>query len=131
MNGRIENCINYGTVSSYEKVGGLSGSLALVTGASFIYKNDVINSINLGIVYSKNQALCGAIGGESGTNGNLTGSYWDAQLLPISAIAGLSSDGLNGANTNILTSGEALEGYDTQLWDFKAGKYPALKAHAI
>lgn len=130
MNGRIENCINYGTVSSYEKVGGLSGSLALVTGASFIYKNDVINSINLGIVYSKNQALCGAIGGESGTNGNLTGSYWDAQLLPISAIAGLSADGLNGANTNILTSGEALEGYDTRLWDFKAGKYPALKARA-
>lgn len=128
MNGRLENCINYGTVTSSSRVGGLSGSLSKVTGTSYAYKNDVVNCINVGMVYSENLASCGAIGGDGGTDGTVSGTYWDAQLLPLAAAGNAGAAGMEGVDTSVLTSGNALEGYDADIWDFTAGQYPALKS---
>lgn len=129
MSGRLENCINYGTVSGHVKTGGLSGTMASVSG-SFQYKNDFVNCINVGMVYCDEAASCGALGGVSGTSGTVTGNYWDAQLLPLAAVANTGAEGMNGVATSVLISGEAPESYDTEVWDFKAGEYPALKAFA-
>lgn len=127
MSGRLENCVNYGTVTGNERIGGISGSLDKPSG-SFAYFNDVVNCINLGMVYSNDWAKAGAFGGVSGTNGEVKGNYWDSQMLPIAAAANAGIEGINGATTATLTSGTPLEGYDTEIWNFAPGVYPALKA---
>lgn len=129
MCGRLENCINYGTVIADIKSGGLTGRLDKVTG-SFKYKNDMVNCINLGMVYCDEKATGGAMAGLSGTDGVVSGNYWDAQLLPLEAVSNTGAEGMQGVLTSVLTSGTPLEGYDATVWDFKAGMYPTLKAWA-
>lgn len=129
MSGRLENCVNYGTVSGNDRIGGLSGTVAKQTG-NFVYLNDVVNCINLGMVYSDNTVACGAIGGVSGSDGVITGNYWDVQLLPLAAVANTGAAGMTGVNTQILTSGTVLEGYDAEVWDFTAGLYPTIRKFA-
>jgi len=127
MTGRIDNCINYGTVTGNDRVGGLTGNMAHATG-NFIYYNDVVNSINLGIVYCADVTQSGAIGGVSGSTAEVSGNYFDKQIIPLKAAGNASAKGIEGVETSKLVSGTPLDGYDAALWDFQAGLYPSLKA---
>ncbi|MDE7406934.1 MAG: hypothetical protein K2M76_00820, partial [Muribaculaceae bacterium] len=75
MNGRLENCVNYGTVTADNRVGGLSGSISSWPSGS--YHNDVVNCMSFGIVYVTDAARTGALGGATGSTGDISNNYWD------------------------------------------------------
>ena len=127
--GKIENSINYGTVTGNDRVGGISGTIENNTG-NFIYHNSVMNTINVGMVYSASPTTTGAFGGLNGSTDVISNNYYDSQLLPIPAAGNASMKGIEGVETSVLTSGTLLEGYDADLWDFSKGLYPSLKAFA-
>ncbi|MFA4045868.1 MAG: hypothetical protein K1V83_02885 [Prevotella sp.] len=125
----IKNCMNYGTVyAENDNAGGLSGALA-ATATTGVGKDDVFTSINVGTVYCGNSATIGAIGGLAGTK-TCKDVYWDAQLIPLKANSNADAEGMTGVETDVLTSGTALENFDASLWDFTKGMYPALKQFA-
>ena len=92
----------------------------------------MINCVNFGTVFSGDAATNGAMaGGESqSTSQDIRGNYWDIQILDIPADANADHEGMTGVATSFLTSGTALEGFDTEVWKFEAGKYPVLKLFA-
>ena len=133
--GHFVNCVNAGTVSAQiKRAGGITGywSPVSATSTASYYKNDMINCINYGTVFTADAATMGAMaGGESqSTSEEISGNYWDKQLLDIAADCNAEHAGMTGVETSVLTSGKALEGYDTQVWQFEAGKYPVLKQFA-
>lgn len=124
----MKNCINYGTVYAQKNyAGGLAG--ALPSGTAGVGKDDVLTSINVGMAYCDNNAALGAIGGLAGSKTSQD-VYWDSQLIPLKANGNEDAEGMTGVETSVLTSGTALENFDTALWDFTAGMYPALKQFA-
>ncbi len=125
----IKNCINYGSVSTTKaRCGGISGSLA-GTSTSGVGKDEVYYSINLGAVDTADKTTIGAIGGQSGTTAG-SDVYWDAQTLDLKANGNSNVDSMHGVETSVLTSGKALENFDTDIWDFTEGVYPAQKLFA-
>lgn len=119
----VQNCVNYGMVSAPNgKVGGIFGSIS----GNF----DALNNINLGDVFAGDFALVGAIGGNEDPTGQVAGNLWDAQLITWKANGNKELEGTTGVETSQLTSGSALEGFDTDIWQFDAGMYPTLKAFA-
>lgn len=129
--GRIENCVNSGLVYANARVGGLSGSLDEATISTYQYTNDVINSINYGtIIVGEDESEVGSIGGVTGTKGVISGVYYDGQITVYKACGNADLDGATAASTATLTSGTALEGFSTDIWDFTAGVYPVLKSFA-
>lgn len=133
--GKFVNCVNAGTISAQNKraggIVGYWGPILETTTASY-YRNDMINCVNFGTVFSGDAATNGAMaGGESqSTSQDIRGNYWDIQILDIPADANADHKGMTGVATNFLTSGTALEGFDTEVWKFEAGKYPVLKLFA-
>jgi hypothetical protein len=126
----IKNCANYGTVYAAAKnAGGITGSTSGSTTAGVNTECKITNCISIGSVDTEDKTLLGAIGGQSGTNGGAD-TYWDAQIIDLKANGNSDATGMIGAETSVLTSGTALENYDTEIWDFTAGVYPTLKAFA-
>ncbi len=120
------NNINYGTVSALlNNAGGLIANLETSTSG----KAELHNSINVGNVYCGNPATLGAIAGII-ANPTVSGVYYDNQNIGLPAGQNADIEGVTPATTAFLTSGNAIEGFDTELWDFKAGMYPALKQFA-
>lgn len=129
--GRFINCVNSGTVKArYGRAGGISASLAKVTGDTYIYFNDVINCINYGTVLSDDKVEVGAIGGVSGSEGTNKDTYYDGQITVYQANGGQPLEGASPAETSVFTSGNAFENYSSDIWSFDAGKYPVLKQFA-
>lgn len=129
--GVIRNVVNAGQVYAVgSKAGGISGSYPKVIMSDVSGKNDMYNAINLGIVESGNKVYLGALAGDTGTEGTIQNNYWDNQILPLKAIGNQDMDGMTGVETQVLTSGTALTGFDTAIWDFTAGQYPILKQFA-
>ena len=127
---RFENCVNLGSVTCYDRAGGIAGSLGAATNSTTGYRNDVINCINYGAVtITKDGGYIGEIGGTSGTNGTISDTYYDDQITLNKAHGNEDLDGATAAETSQLTSGTALDNYSTDLWDFTAGAYPVLKAY--
>lgn len=115
--------LNTGAVVGYNYVGGISGD---------IYAT--VNCINYGMVSSTDTTYCGSIGGQWSGNSfsseKPSNCVSDAQILPIGLVAWQNFAGFTNATTAELTSGTALEGFSTDLWQFDAGKYPILKQFA-
>lgn len=133
--GKTVNCVNAGTVSAQiKRAGGITGywSPVSATTTATYYKNDMINCVNYGTVLTADASTIGAIaGGETQSlTGEVKGVYWDKQILDIPADCNAEHEGMNAVETSVLTSGEALEGFDTNVWKFEAGKYPVLKQFA-
>lgn len=132
--GKFVNCVNAGTVTAQiKRVGGIVGYWGPVLSATAsYYKNDMINCVNYGTVFSPDASTNGALaGGEKQSESEeISGNYWDVQILDINPDANAAHEGMNGVETSVLTSGKALEGFDTSIWQFEAGKYPVLKAFA-
>jgi hypothetical protein len=100
-------------------------------------RNDIVGAINVGMVKSGDDAFTGAIVGAGGitattasSNGTLKNIYYDAQILTCGALAAADKEGMTGTTTALLTSGEAVDGLDADVWQFDAGKYPVLKQFA-
>ena len=127
---KVENCVNLGMVEAYSKAGGIVGNLAAASSsASGSYTNDVVNCINYGTVFVRNQdENVGAIGGVAGTTGELADNYYDGQITLHKANGNGALSNTTAAETSTLISGTALDNYSTDLWDFTAGSYPVLKA---
>lgn len=126
----MKNCVNAGTVEAAAgSVGGISATLgnALSAGNG---SNDIYNTINYGTVISSDITTSGAIGGTSGTKGTISKVYWDGQIVPLKAHGNIDLNGAVATTTDTLTSGTAISGFDTSLWDFTTGEYPALKQFA-
>lgn len=126
------DCVNYGTVRAYHSIaGGIAGQLSKVSSTTAMADNSVKNTLNLGPVkVAVDRSKIGAIGGTNGTEGTVSGVYWDAQIIPLKAQAGMPLAGAQGVETTVLVSGEPLTGYDTEIWSFEKGLYPTLKAFA-
>lgn len=129
--GRFVNCVNSGTISAtYGRAGGISASLAEASANTYIYTNDVINCVNYGTIISNDKVEVGAIGGVSGTKGANADTYYDGQITVYNANGNKSLNGANAVETSVLTSGNALSNFNTDVWSFDAGKYPVLKQFA-
>lgn len=120
------NCVNYGHVSGYNKLGGISGELGAVTSTSVLGRNELHSVINVGTISYEDPTSVGALAGTSGTTGTVEHTHWDRQIITEAAHGGLALKGAKGLFTSVLTSSKPLEGFDTSVWDFAAGKYPAL-----
>jgi hypothetical protein len=126
----IKNCVNYGTIyAAAKQAGGIVGSTTGSTTTGVNTECKIINCISTGSVDTDDKTLLGAIGGVAGTNGGAD-TYWDAQIVALKANGNSDATGMTGVETSVLTSGTALENYDTEIWDFTAGVYPTLKAFA-
>lgn len=126
----IKNCVNAGTVAAAAgSVGGISATLgnSLSAGTG---SNDIYTTINYGTVICSDITTSGAIGGTSGTKGTISKVYWDGQIVPLLAHGNTDLEGAQAITTATLTSGTAISGFDTSIWDFIAGEYPVLKQFA-
>ena len=133
--GKFVNCVNAGTVyAQLKRAGGITGYWGPVsaTSTSSYYRNDMVNCVNYGSVYTPAGATLGAMaGGESqSTSEEISGNYWDVQILDVNADANAPHEGMTGVETSVLISGSPLEGFDTSIWNFEAGKYPVLAQFA-
>ncbi len=133
MGGVFRNCVNAGHCYA---MGGMVAGLAGSFNSTIVHdgKNDVYTSINYGTLFSNNKKYISTIGnlGANGYNkeGKIEGFYYDAQLTGQLAAANSICPGAVGATTKQLTSGEALDGFSTDIWLFSAGQYPTLKRFA-
>lgn len=129
--GVFKNVLNVGTVyAAYSKAGGISATLTKSTSTTGAGKNDVTFAINYGMVYDGEPSLIGAIGGEGGSDGEIHDVYYDAQVVALEASGNAGAEGMKGVETSVLTSGTALENFDTNLWQFDNGMYPVMKQFA-
>lgn len=125
----VENCVNFGTVRAQLKnAGGISGAIE-GTSTSGAAKDVVTKSINLGNVYCGDKATLGAVGGV-GLAPNADSCYYDIQTIGLPGSGNSAVEGIHGVTTEFLTSGKAIDGFSTDMWDFKAGAYPTLKQFA-
>ena len=124
--GRIENCVNTGSVTGYYRVGGIVGYTG--TTKSGTYSTEVVNCLSYGAIFPGDADQCGNIGGR--TTSVSTDNYYDGQITLYGAVSNTTADGVTAATTATLTSGTALSGYSTDLWDFSAGLYPVLAQFA-
>ncbi len=122
----VENCVNNGTVNSNYNAGGIVG----VNNSN--YEGGIIrNCVNNGFVDLLSASTYrGGIVGVRSTDPVIEGNYYDASIN-VNGAAENQDIKLNyGLSTTELTSGQALEGLDASLFDFKAGAYPVLKKFA-
>lgn len=120
--GKIENCVNNATISATRYVGGLIGVGSRPT---------IKSCLNNGIVACTGEAdTRGAIAGNLSGRGEMSGNFFDISVTPFGAANSLGIAGNTGVSTSRLVNGQALEGFDTQIYDFADGKYPVLKRFA-
>ena len=133
MGGLFKNCVNAG--HCYAR-GGMVAGLVGSFNSNIVHDghNDVYSSLNYGTLFSNNKSYISTMGniGANGYNSAATieNVYYDAQLTGIAAAANDACPGVTAATTKQLTSGEALEGFDTDVWYFAKGQYPTLKRFA-
>ncbi len=124
-NGTVADCYNAGTVynESSAYVGGIAGYYAVTSGTT-----QWSNVLSLGTIFNALMARtegCEFVGGDSYSklSPHMSGCYFDSQ------VAGWGST--QGAlTTRQLTSGTALDGYDTSVWTFASQLYPRLAGSA-
>lgn len=125
----LTNVVNSGTIyASTGLAGGICGSLPKHVLGSLT--NDLIGAVNYGTVYSGSILDKGPVAGQGGTQGTLQGVYYDRQLDAMAPLGGESPQGITGMTSAQLTSGTPLNGLSSEVWDFRAGQYPTLKAFA-
>lgn len=114
--------LNTGNITATLNTGGISGEIQAA-----------INCINYGMINGKSESTTGAIAGicsGSAFGPKTSNCVYDSQIFTEGAVAGNIFAGIIGAETSTLTSGTPLDGFDTEIWQFEAGKYPILKQFA-
>jgi len=125
----LRNVLNTGSVYAYtNNAGGVCGN--------WLSKEATISTLSYGTVGTAKEKITtmGGFAGDFGTNASIpagsSANYFDTQIVGSGAVGIKSADGITPSETATLTSGEALAGMDTEVWDFQAGIYPVLKAFA-
>jgi len=121
----IKNVVNAGRVFSMTGyAGGIVPALSNIS--------EISNAVNYGVVYNNDATTLGAMAGENTTDEDAVSNnnYWDAQIVALAAAGNKDFKGMTGAETSTLTSGKALDGFSTDIWQFDAGQYPVLKQFA-
>ena len=121
--GKINNCLNTGYVHAEKTVGGLVGWFN-TTAVDYMAEA----SLNLGLIKENTVNFCGEIVGHLYKEKPIRDCYWDSQLSLEKAAQRSDKDGAKGLPTSELTSGKPLAGFNSEYWDYKAGRYPMLKA---
>ena len=127
--GRIENCLNAGTLTGYSRLGGIAGSVASSSSSSSTYSSDIVSCLNYGVALPSDLNSSGAICGNSSV-GTFSGNHYDAQISFIKALANSDADGATASTTATIIAGTALDSLSTDLWTFTAGAYPTLTQFA-
>ena len=134
------NVINYGTIWAENENGtadatfSIGGICKTISGNASV-KAFMKNVVNLGqLVYpQKYNANVGMITGQTytGVTANFfpeyENVYYDAQVWGSKAALGKPYEGITGANTAYLTSGNLPQGLDAEFWSASKGFYPTLK----
>ena len=123
--GTFRNVVNAGRISG-DYGGGLFGIFSKSGNAI----GNVTSAINYGVVDCIEPANTGAICGQHAAEVSEANVYWDGQITPLKAGQNKNVDGMTSLETSALISGNAPEGFDAEIWDFKAGQYPVLKQFA-
>ncbi len=125
----ITNAVNAGTITTQlGECGGIVGyNPSYGNGRDY---NALQNIINYGMVNGATLVYNGSIAGGGNTGGTVAKVHWDNQILPITPEGNTTHTGMTGLSTATLTSGEPIEGFDTDIWTFEKGVYPVIKAFA-
>lgn len=121
---KVDNCYATGFVRNLNSAnaGGLVGHITVSTSdqgeAGKCYFS---NSFAAGMLHTKSANDIRGIAGDS-NNLTLTNVYYDAQMAAV-------ANDTYGKPTEFLTSGQPIPGFSTDVWDFKAGRYPTFKAY--
>ena len=129
--GTVSDCYNANTIinTSYTYV--IGGTVAyvlspLTSSSGSSYTSQFNRCLNVGQVYQSTVVeTMGAYGGVYYSDSIFHDMYFDQQVVGTTMPESTSWMALTTAQ---LTSGTALDNYDTTVWDFTAGLYPRLKA---
>lgn len=125
----LSNAYSTSTVisASTVKAGGITGLVAQGTVNGQTVESSVVNAFTGGFLdaetyqYDSQNGVREALGTiNDGANPTLSGIYFDNQITNNHSVR-------FSVPTATLTSGTALEGYDTSVWTFQSGLYPRLK----
>ena len=119
----IRDCVDYGHSYAYISTVGSIAGRAYGTPT-------LVNNMALGTVYTPDVVNLGAMAGELSASFTASGNIWDMQMLPLQAAVSKPIVGAQGVITTDLISGNAVDGYNTDLWSFDAGIYPVVKTFA-
>lgn len=119
----IRGNINSGSIYANRTVGGIT--------TTAVQKGNIEYNINYGTV-ERSKAGDAARGAVLATAPSVSyavaNNYYDAQIGYYGAAASASIGGATGVNTSVLTSGKAIEGFDSDRYDWSEGLYPVIKA---
>ena len=120
--GDIYSCSNNGSVTAYSIVAGIAGC-----NSAYYNLGSVIGNINTGLVTCKNDVLTrGAIVGQMLSSNIVKDNLFDRQITIYGGSNNASLEGIIPMKTADLINGEAIEGFDSNLWSFEANNYPVL-----
>lgn len=123
--GLVNTCVNNGQVRAYNTVGGIIG-VGYNDG-----KCEVKGSLNNGMVTSIDESLYrGGIVGKISSTMALFNNVYDGSINVNGAGNNNGISGVTSLSSSELVSGNAIEGLDAELFDFKTNSYPVLKAFA-
>ncbi len=123
--GTFRNVVNAGRVS-----GGYGGGIFGNFSKSGNNIGNINSAINYGVIACDEAANTGAVCGQFSTEGAVVNVYWDGQIVPLKAGQNKNVENMSALETSALVSGTALEGFDSEIWDFTSGVYPVLKQFA-
>ena len=127
--GRLENCVNSGTVTAPTYSGGITGLISTAIGSKSPYDNEIEACLNYGSVLSESDTYVGTFAGNSSSR-EATNDYYDGQISMYASCGNTTVDGVTALTTAELTSGTPLTGFSTDTWDFTEGLYPVLSQFA-
>lgn len=119
----IINCYASGVINDEfsANCGGLIGHCSEIDSSTGSSVKDCYSSAI--VITSSTKNLSGIIGDDALGHTKIENCYYDKQLNPV--------NNENWAKaTAELTTAEGLSGFDTNVWQYEAGLYPRLKAHA-
>ena len=129
--GMVDDCYNANAVISTSYTYAIGGVVAyvlspLVSSAGTSYTSEINRCINVGQVYQSGVVeTMGIYGGVYYSDTIFHDTYFDQQLVGTTMPEG---NEWMAKTTAELTSGAAIDNFDTDVWEFTAGLYPRLKA---
>lgn len=125
----LRNVLNTGAVHALtNNAGGICGN--------WLCKGTTLSTLSFGTIATAIEKITtmGGFAGDFGTNAAIpegsSANYFDTQISGSGSVGINSADAITPSQTATLTSGQPLEGLNPEMWDFRQGQYPVLKAFA-
>lgn len=119
----VVNCYSAGVINDQFSTycGGLVGHCSEIASSTGSSIKDCYSSAT--VITASTENLSGIIGADALGHTKIENCYYDKQLNPV------EKDGW-AKSTADLTKADGLSGFDASVWQYEAGLYPRLKAHA-